>query len=263
MNCKKLHYSVCIDAVFRESNLSFTEAMRAIWEIGFEAFEFWSWQDKDIAQIRQVQKDTGLKAAAFCTEFVNPGDRLQQTQYLEGLRRSIQVAQTLECGKLIVQAGWEYETAAKGITKEEHRKAFLDTVYKAGEIARQSDIVLLIEPLNLLVDHPGYHLSTSEDAFNLVNKIGLQNVQILFDIYHQQITEGNLTQNMIRNIEHIGHFHAAAVPGRGDITTGEICYPFLLKKIAESGYAGYVGLEYMPVSGSESSLQSVWNDILL
>ena len=74
MGAKKLNYSVCIDAVFRESKLSFVEAMSVIHRLGYKAYEFWSWKDKDIKRIKEVQKETGLKTAAFCTEFINPGD---------------------------------------------------------------------------------------------------------------------------------------------------------------------------------------------
>lgn len=114
MGAKKLNYSVCIDAVFRESKLSFVEAMSVIHRLGYKAYEFWSWKDKDIKRIKEVQKETGLKTAAFCTEFINPGDPEKQQEFLEGLKRSMETAHVLDCGRLIVQAGWEYETAAKG-----------------------------------------------------------------------------------------------------------------------------------------------------
>ena len=93
---------------------------------------------------------------------------------------------------------------------------------KAAEIVEKENMNLVIEPLNLLVNHPGYHLSTSEDSFDVIDKIGSDNVKILFDIYHQQITEGNLIQNITENINKIGHFHAAGNPGRNEITKGEI-----------------------------------------
>ncbi|MDY2655316.1 MULTISPECIES: TIM barrel protein [Eisenbergiella] len=263
MEGKKLNYSVCIDAVFRESKISFTDAMYMIHQLGYAAYEFWSWKDKDILKIKKVQDETGLKPAAFCTEFINPGDPENQGKFIEGLKRSIDTAVLLDCRRLIVQAGWEYETAAKGITRQLHRETFIETMGKAGKEAAGENIELVIEPLNLLVDHPGYHLSTSADAFDLINKIGKNNVKILYDIYHQQITEGNLYANIFDHISHIGHFHAAAVPGRGPITTGEIHYPFLLNALAEAEYQGYIGLEYMTVLSPEKTLKEVAEKILI
>ncbi|MBO5057855.1 MAG: TIM barrel protein [Lachnospiraceae bacterium] len=263
MKGKKLNYSVCIDAVFKESGMPFTDAMYAVRNLGYEAVEFWSWTDKDILKIKDVQKETGLKVAAFCTEFINPGDKEKQEEFLEGLRRSMDTAGLLDCRKLIVQAGWEYETAAKGITRSEHRKTLIDTMQKAGKLAAGQGIELEIEPLNLLVDHPGYHVSASEDAFGLIEKIGCENVKILFDIYHQQITEGNLSSNIFGHLDMIGHLHAAAVPGRGAITTGEINYPFLLNELAGAGYEGYVGLEYMTALSPEKTLKDIVDEILV
>jgi hydroxypyruvate isomerase len=68
----------------------------------------------------------------------------------------------------------------------------------------------------------------------------------LFDIYHQQITEGNIISNILNNIEWIGHFHAAGVPGRHEITEGELNYKKILEVIDKTSYKGYVGLEYFP-----------------
>ena len=114
-----------------------------------------------------------------------------------------------------------------------------------------------------MVDHPGYHLSTSREAFDILEKIDSDNVKILFDIYHQQITEGNLYSNIFDHLNQIGHFHAAAVPGRGPITGGEINYTYLLQELADNGYDGYVGLEYMTAFSAEESLKKVMENILV
>ena len=247
-----MKYSVCIDAVFM-GQCSFVEAMKNVKEAGYQAIEFWSWWDKDMDEIRKAQRELGLEVAAFCTEFGNPGDLVCQQNYLDGLKRSIEMAEKLECPALIVQAGWEYESFSKGITRNQHRTNFIKTMEKAAGLAESAGITLVIEPLNLLVDHPGYHLSSSQDAFDVVERIGSRQVKVLYDIYHQQITEGNLLMNIAGHLDKIGHFHAAGNPGRGEITKGEINYRFLFETLADMGYEGYVGLEYMtkedPVKG--------------
>ena len=258
MEDKKLRYSVCIDAVFRSSDRSFVQAMHEVAALGYDAFEFWSWQDKDLGEIRRASRDTGLQTAAFCTVMRNPGDRTQQEAYLEGVKQSVEAAQSLDCLALIMQAGWEYETAAKGIARQEHRRVLTETLCRAGELAAAGGVTLLLEPLNLRVDHPGYHLWSSEDAFDLLDKVGNPHVKLLFDIYHQQVTEGDLTSHILPNIDKIGHFHAAAVPGRGEPTDGEINYRYLFRRIAESGYGGFVGLEYMTQDEPSESLRRVW-----
>lgn len=255
-----MQYSVCIDAVFMNHG-TFTEAMEKVKKTGYQAIEFWSWWDKDLEEIKKAKDVFGLQVATFCTKFVNPGDKKLQSEYLEGVKQSIEVAKKLDCPTLIAQAGWEFESFKKEITRQEHRKSFLETMQKSAELVEKENITLVIEPLNLLVNHPGYHLSTSQDAFDVIDRIQSPNVKILFDIYHQQITEGNLIQNITENIHKIGHFHAAGNPGRNEITKGEIHYKHIFEAIKKLGYESYIGLEYMtdedPVPGLEEIRKTI------
>jgi len=82
-------------------------------------------------------------------------------------------------------------------------------------------------------------------------------VKLLYDIYHQQITEGNLIATITSNIDLIGHFHAADVPGRHEPGTGEINYANVLAAIDEAGYEGFIGLEYKPTGPTPDTLQAV------
>lgn len=247
-----MNYCVCTDAVFMNKG-SITDAMKKVKEAGYSTVEFWTWWDKNVDEIAAVQKELGLEIATFCTKFVNPGDKELQEEYLKGLEETVETAKKLNCSTIIAQAGWEFESFQKEITRAQHRKTFIETMKRASKIMEQENMTLVIEPLNLKVNHPGYHLSTSEDSFDVIEKIGSPNVKILFDIYHQQITEGNLIQNITENIDKIGHFHAAGNPGRNEITKGEIHYKHVFEAIKKLNYNGYIGLEYMvdydPVPG--------------
>ena len=117
---------------------------------------------------------------------------------------------------------------------------------EAAGIAAEADFTLLLEPLNTLVDHPGYYLDSSAEALAIVRAIGSPHLKILFDIYHMQIMEGNLLATIEKNIAWIGHFHAAGVPGRGELFDCELNYPHILARIEASGYHGAFGLEYFP-----------------
>jgi hydroxypyruvate isomerase len=98
-----------------------------------------------------------------------------------------------------------------------------------------------------LVDHAGYFLIRSDEAFGIVDEVASPNVKVIFDIYHQQISEGHLIKNIVANIDKIGHFHAAGNPGRNELQKGEINYPEIFKAISETSFEGYVGLEYWPL----------------
>ncbi len=239
-----MKYCVCTDAVFMGKG-SIVDAMDQVKKAGYQAIEFWTWWDKDMDAVANAQQRLGLEVATFCTKFVNPGDPGLQADYLAGLKESAAVAKRLGCSTLIAQAGWEFESFPKEITRKQHRAALLDTMRRAAEFVEKEGITLVIEPLNTKVNHPGYHLSTSEDSFDLIDRIGSKQVKILFDIYHQQITEGDLIRNITENIDKIGHFHAAGNPGRNEITKGEIAYRHVFEAIKALGYDRYVGLEYM------------------
>jgi len=114
---------------------------------------------------------------------------------------------------------------------------------------------LVLEPLNVYVDHVGYYLYSSQEGFDIVEAVGSKNVKLLFDLYHQQIMEGNLIRNSTNNIYKIGHFHAAGSPGRHELYIGEVNYPEVFKAIDEAGYRGYVGFEYFPVEESTKGIK--------
>ena len=122
-----------------------------------------------------------------------------------------------------------------------------------------TDMTLLVEPLNTRVDHPGYYLTSSDEAFEVVEAVGSPQVKVLFDIYHQQIMEGDLIRRIGANIDKIGHFHAAGSPGRHELYDGEIHYPAVLRAIQDSGYQGYVGLEYFPKQEPRTGIEAFLN----
>lgn len=236
-----MKYSVCTDALFPQ--VSPKSYMLELKSCGCTAIEFWSWWDKDIESLAEMCRRNDMKIAAFCTRFnINPGIPQNHDSYLSGLADSIKAAAALGCSTLIAQAGW----TAAGIPFEVHRNALIQVLKDAVPLLSSSKITLALEPLNTKTDHPGYHLSYAEDAFDLIRTLNTPHIKVLYDIYHQQITEGNIIQTITQNIDLIAHFHIAAVPGRTEPLYGELNYPYIIKKIKETGYTGYIGLEYMP-----------------
>lgn len=236
-----MKYSVCTDALFPQASPK--SYMFQLKSCGCTAIEFWSWWDKDIESLVEICRQSEMKIAAFCTRFdINPGIPQNHDAYLSGLADSIKTADVLGCSTLIAQAGW----TVADIPFQIHRNALMQVLKDAVPLLSSSETTLVLEPLNTKTDHPGYHLSHAEDAFDLIKALDTPYIKVLYDIYHQQITEGNITQSIIRNIDLIGHFHIAAVPGRAEPLCGELNYPYIIKKIKETGYTGYIGLEYMP-----------------
>jgi hydroxypyruvate isomerase len=234
--------SVCIDAVFE--NLSLAEACAKVKASGISAIEFWAWWEKDLDELEAAIKDSDLTIAACCTKFISLTDPALRSDYLEGLRESIVAAKRLGCEILISQVG-DFRV---GVPADEQHQSLVDGLKEAAPLLEAAGITLVIEPLNELVDHEGYYLVQSDEAFDIVDEVGSDRVRVAFDIYHQQISEGNLISNILPNIEKIGHFHAAGNPGRHELQVGEINYPQVFAALQSTGYDGYIGLEYWPIA---------------
>lgn len=238
---QKFKPSVCIDAVFEGK--PFNEACTAVQRAGISAIEFWGWWDRDLQELQLAQKSNGLQISACCTKFISLVDPALRSAYLEGLKESIAAAKKLGTKTLISQVG----DFREGVPREKQRKSLIDGLKEAALLLEAANVTLVIEPLNELVDHKGYFLIRSDEAFEIVDEVASPNVKVIFDIYHQQISEGHLIKNIVSNIDKIGHFHAAGNPGRHELQHGEINYPAVFKAIQETGFEGYVGLEYWPL----------------
>ena len=240
--------SVCIDAVLPGDD--HVQKIHSLKNIGISAFEFWSWWDKDIDAIKKAMDQTGLKLAAMCTHFISLTNPAKRGEYIEGLKDSIAAAQKLGCKTLISQLG--DDTGEAGNVQH---TSIVEGLQECLPDLEQAGLTLVIEPLNTLIDHKGYYLWQSSEGFEIVRKINSPNIRLLYDIYHQQIMEGNIVNTITANIDLIGHFHAAGLPGRGPLDESELDYRFVFDKIDKAGYTKYIGFEYFPAASK--ALESI------
>ncbi|SEO75569.1 hydroxypyruvate isomerase family protein [Paenibacillus sp. OV219] len=243
--------SVCVDAVYRGKD--FYASIEEIREIGYDTIEFWSWWDKDVEKVAHATRELGLGIASVCTKMESLVDASKREGFVTGLRESIEVAGQLGCKVLITQAGAELV----GVPREEQRRSIIEGLKVAAPLLEEAGVMIVLEPLNTLVDHKGYYLYSSEEAFHIVREVGSPNVKLVFDIYHQQIMEGNVLANIIPNLGLIGHFHAAGNPGRHELSSGELHYGRIFEAIDAAGYEGYMGLEYFPVAAPADGLKAL------
>ncbi|MHC1765540.1 MAG: hydroxypyruvate isomerase family protein [Verrucomicrobiia bacterium] len=233
--------SACIEAVFNKG--PFEQRLDPVKASGLTVFEFWGWRNRDLDALLRKKEETGLELAAFSSEtggpLVAPGSA---EKFVPALKDSIAVAKKLGCKRLIVTVGNEM----RNVPRSDQHKNIVEAFRVGAPVCEDAGITLVLEPLNVLVNHKGYYLATSAEGFQIIDEVGSPNVKLLFDIYHQQITEGNLIQNITRNIATIGHFHVADVPGRHQPGTGEINYAGVFKAIMKTGYDGFLGLEMWP-----------------
>ena len=160
-------------------------------------------------------------------------------------------ANEIGCPRGIILSGMIQED----LTVEQMNQNLRTAYSKAARMAEKAGVVLVIEPLNSLVDHGGYYLDKTEEAVKIIGEINSPNLKLLFDVYHMQIMQGNILDFIEKNIDIIGHFHSAGVPGRAELFDTEVNYPIIIKKIDELGYDGCFGLEYFPKLDCTESLK--------
>ena len=244
-----LRLSVCVEMIFRE--LPFLERLDRVAAAGYPAFEFWQIAGKDVDAIRAKQVELGLACAAFVgTAGLSLVDPARRSELLPALEEALGVARKLECRTLIATTG----QALPGVPRETQHASVVAALKELARPCEDRGVFLVLEPLNVLVDHGGYYLDRSAEAFQILDEVGSPAVKCLYDAYHQQVTEGNLIATMTANVAKIGHVHVADVPGRHEPGTGEINYRNVFKALDTAGYAGYVGLEYRPLTDAESAL---------
>lgn len=126
----------------------------------------------------------------------------------------------------------------------------IECLKRLNDICEAEDVDIVVETLNALVNHKGYFMTTTPHTMEIMEGVDSPRIKMLFDIYHQQITEGNVIRNLTQNIDRIGHFHFADNPGRKEPGTGELNYTNIFKAIAATDYDRYVATEFSPIDRS-------------
>lgn len=240
--------SVCIPMFFKKTPIA--EAIPEIAALGYSAAEFWALPaDTDITAVCDACKKHGVTLVAMCPDKFKMTDSAYHNDYLESLETACKNAVALGIKRLISQVGPD-----TGDAREIQHANIVDCLKKSVPILEKYGLTLVIEPLNTLVDHKGYYLVRSDEAFDIIREVGSKNVRLLFDIYHQQVSEGNVISNIVENLDLIGHLHSAGCPGRHELDNGELNYKEIFKAIDNAGYDGYCALEYKPLIDPKESL---------
>uniref|UniRef100_A0A3Q2QBH2 Hydroxypyruvate isomerase n=1 Tax=Fundulus heteroclitus TaxID=8078 RepID=A0A3Q2QBH2_FUNHE len=139
----------------------------------------------------------------------------------------------------------------RATVSREMEDVFVKNLSYAADILSREGITGLIEPINSRITDPRYFLDSPHQAAAILEKVGKPNIQLQMDIYHWQIMDGNLTQNIQKYFPIIGHVQIAQVPGRNEPDSdGELSYSYLFSILEKLGYHGYLGCEYKPLGKS-------------
>ena len=237
------------------TKLDFLDRIRAAADFGFPAVEFWPWRKRDVDAIARLTQELGLEVAQFTAWPFEPGmnDPKNQDAVIKEIEESCQVAKKLKCKKMTVVGGNDQP----GMTQDEMHQNIIKALKRAAPIAEQNDVMLILESMNIRVDHKGHCLYGSPPAVRICREVGSAHVKINWDLYHMQISEGDLCGHLKEGFNQIGYLQLADHPGRNEPGTGEIHYNRVLRQAYELGYRGYVGLECVPKTTELAAAKAV------
>ena len=245
--------SVMLWTVFQD--LAFEKRLEKIAEAGYRALElvneFEGWSDEDYKKANARKHSLGVTFDATAGLHHGVGDPGQREAFLADTRKMLDIADRLECPSLIVLSG----NVVQKMPREVQHQSCIEGLKRAAEIADRRGITLLMENIDL-EENPDYYLWSVAEGFEIIGKVDHPRVKLLYDFYHEQISEGNLIAKLEKNIDKVGLMHVADVPGRHEPGTGEINYRNIYKKLVELKYDRYIAMEFMPLGDAVASLRA-------
>ncbi|MBR0653521.1 2-oxo-tetronate isomerase [Plastoroseomonas arctica] len=229
--------------------IPFLDRFAAARSAGFEAVEFLFPYEHPASDIAARLKDNGLAQVLFNAP---PGDWSRgergmaalpgrQAEFRDAIRKALDYAATLECPRLHVMAG----LAPAGVAQDTLTATYGANLAWAAEECAKIGVKPVIEPINHR-DIPGFFLNTTDQAAAIIAAVGPEKLGMQFDLYHCQITEGDIVKRVERHLPLIAHMQVADNPGRNEPGTGEVNWPFVFEAIDGLGYRGWIGCEYRP-----------------
>ena len=167
----------------------------------------------------------------------------READFRAGAQLAFEYAAALRCPRVHLMAG----LVPPGVLRQDMQATYVSNLRWAAEQAARIGVQVLIEPINQR-DNPGYFLSRQDHAHAVVQEVGADNLKVQMDLYHCQITEGDVSTMLRQYLPtgRVGHMQLAGVPERHEPDTGELHYPYLFSLLEALGYAGWVGCEYRP-----------------
>lgn len=219
-------------------------------EQGFTAFEDNGMRSRSVRERKRIAdalRAHEMRMGVFVAHSIDwqeptltTGEPAPRERFLDEMRASVEVAQQVDATWMTVVPG----VRAPRLDAEYQTAHLVETLRRAAEILEPHDLVMVLEPLNTRRDHPGQFLTHTAQAYQICRAVDSPACKILYDIYHQQVTEGNLIPNLDVAWEEIAYIQVGDHPGRNEPTTGEVNYRTVFRHLYEKGYDGIVGMEH-------------------
>ena len=237
---------------------------------GFRAFEDNRLSAREIPEQERIGKalaDLNMEMGVFVGNWevrrgdgLAAGDEAIRSAFVEEIKSSVDVAKRVNATWMTIVLGNRHHK----LEPDYQTANIVETLKQASAVLEPHGLVMVIEPLNHLHNHPDVFLSKVPHAYLICKAVNSPSCKILFDLYHQQITEGNIIQNIDYAYEETGYFQIGDVPGRKEPTTGEMNYKNIFKHIHDKGYTGILGMEhgnFYPDQEGESKLIQAYREV--
>lgn len=212
--------------------------------------EWKSWSEADWVRVLGRMHALGVEVdaiAAMGLGFATPGGA---DAFVAGLRELLPVAKRLGAAQVILLSGPVVVGPAEG----PQFRASVEALKLAAPVLQEAGLVGVIEPIDRL-EQPRIYLDGVTEGFAMVEAVGSRAVKVLYDVYHEQRTHGNLVEKLEKNIADVGLVHVAEVPGRHQPGMGEIAYGEVYAALKRLGYGGVVAMEFYPVGAAGEVLR--------
>jgi hydroxypyruvate isomerase len=248
-------FSANLTLLFNE--VDFMDRFEAAAGAGFRAVEYMFPYAYEPKLLREKLDRFGLSQVLFNLPVGNweAGERGiallpdRVTEFKAGVEKAAGYAKALGCPRVNCLVG----LTPAAVSVQDARKTLVANLRWAADLLAKEGVKLLLESLNTR-DFPNFYLSGTAGAASLIDEIGSTNVYIQYDVFHMQVMEGNVTENIRKNVSRIGHIQIADNPGRHEPGTGEINFTNLFRFIDEAGYDGFIGCEYKPLGKTVEGL---------
>lgn len=245
--------------------VSFLERFAFAAADGFAGVEYLFPYEYDAHTLRELLEKYGLRQALFNAP---PGDWAagergvaslpgREDEFIQAMEKALHYAAVLNCKTVHVMAG----NAIPLVSRERQRAIYAANIARAADMAAKEGVTIVLEPINRR-NMPQYFLERQDEAQAIVAELNRPNIAVQFDVYHCQITEGDVTTRLRRDSKNIGHIQIAGVPDRHEPDTGEINYEWVFRLLDDMKYSGWVGCEYIPAGNTSAGLGwfAPWRD---
>jgi hydroxypyruvate isomerase len=226
--------------------------------LGYDAIEFWDFRNKNLSEIAETVERHGLTVAAMSGNrrkaLIDPnaGDQL-----VEEMEQVFEAANRVKCRNLMLLSDVLGEDGRAStdfdLTPQEKMNVLVENLRIVALQPGAAQFTLLLEPLNTALDHRGCFLDRSTIGAEIVRRVNIANVKLLYDIYHMSMMKEDVLSEIEKSFEWIGYFHVADMPGRHQPGTGEIDYESVNALLRKLRYDGFVGMEFSALGDNEEA----------